>query len=71
MIYTKLRLPLITAALLFMGGCGGSNTPDHGEIIFEHVFSTISELGYSAPVGAKYKPVGPTIDTLAWMSKYA
>ena len=28
MIYTKLRLPLITAALLFMGGCGGSNTPN-------------------------------------------
>ncbi len=46
-------------------------SPDHGEINFEHVFSTISELGYSAPVGAEYKPVGPTIDTLSWMSKYA
>lgn len=45
-------------------------TPDHGEINFEHIFSIISELGYSAPVGAEYKPVGPTIDTLGWMSKY-
>ena len=46
-------------------------SPDHGEINFERVFSTISELGYSAPVGAKHKPIGSTIDTLAWMSKYA
>ena len=45
-------------------------SPDHGEINFEHVFSTISELGYGAPVGAEYKPIGPTIDTLSWMSKY-
>jgi hydroxypyruvate isomerase len=46
-------------------------SPDHGEISFEHVFSIISQLGYNAPLGAEYKPVGPTIDTLSWMSKYA
>jgi hydroxypyruvate isomerase len=45
-------------------------SPDHGEINFEHIFSTIAELGYKAPVGAEYKPVGPTIETLGWMSKY-
>lgn len=46
-------------------------SPDHGEINFAHVFNVISELGYSSPLGAEYKPVGPTIDTLAWMSTYA
>lgn len=46
-------------------------TPDHGEINFAHVFSVISEFGYHAPLGAEYKPVGPTIETLSWLSKYA
>jgi hydroxypyruvate isomerase len=46
-------------------------SPDQGEINFEHIFSTIADLGYKAPLGAEYKPVGPTIETLGWMSKYA
>jgi hydroxypyruvate isomerase len=46
-------------------------SPDQGEINFEHIFSTIADLGYKDPLGAEYKPVGPTIRTLGWMSKYA
>ncbi len=45
--------------------------PDHGEIDLAHVFNVISELGYLAPLAAEYKPVGPTIDTLSQISKYA
>lgn len=41
--------------------------PDHGEINFAHVFDVISDLGYSAPLGAEYKPGGPTEDTLGWL----
>ena len=46
-------------------------SPDQGEINFEHVFNVVSELGYSAPLGAEYKPLGQTIDSLGWMSKYS
>lgn len=45
-------------------------SPDHGEVNFEHVFRTIDELGYKAPLGAEYKPVGPTTKTLGWMANY-
>lgn len=41
--------------------------PDHGEINFAYIFNVISDLGFSAPLGAEYKPAGPTNDTLAWL----
>lgn len=43
-------------------------TPDHGELDYAHVFGVIRELGYEAPLGAEYKPDGPTEDSLGWMS---
>lgn len=41
--------------------------PDHGEVSYAHVFKVISELGYVDPLGAEYKPTGPTGDSLAWL----
>lgn len=41
--------------------------PDHGEVNFEHVFHHIAEIGYTAPLGAEYKPDGDTDATLGWM----
>lgn len=41
--------------------------PDHGELNYAHVFSVIRDLGYTAPLGAEYKPIGDTRDTLGWM----
>ncbi len=43
--------------------------PDHGEINYYHVFNAIAQLGYDAPLGAEYKPVGDTDATLGWMHK--
>lgn len=45
--------------------------PDHGEVNYAHVFKVISELGYDAPLGAEYKPVAPTNDTLGWLKTFA
>ena len=42
--------------------------PDHGEVDYNHVFSTIAQLGYEAPLGAEYKPGGDTDATLGWMN---
>ncbi|MFK7836493.1 MAG: hydroxypyruvate isomerase family protein [Sulfitobacter sp.] len=41
--------------------------PDHGEVNFAHIFDVIEQLGYTAPLGAEYKPNGPTDETLGWM----
>lgn len=45
--------------------------PDDGEINYAHIFRVISELGYAAPLGAEYKPKGPTETSLAWLPKIA
>ena len=41
--------------------------PDKGEVNFRHMFKHIESLGYSAPLGAEYKPKGDTDATLGWM----
>ncbi|GFE66509.1 hydroxypyruvate isomerase family protein [Litoreibacter roseus] len=43
--------------------------PDGGEINFAHVFDLIDELGYDKPLGAEYKPKGPTDASLKWMDR--
>ena len=42
--------------------------PDHGEVNYAHIFRTVKELGYDAPLGAEYKPGGDTDATLDWMN---
>lgn len=42
-------------------------TPDQGEIAYAYVFKTIAKLGFETPLGAEYRPTGPTEDSLAWM----
>jgi len=41
--------------------------PDHGELHYPHVWEVLERLGWEAPVGAEYRPVGPTEATLGWM----
>lgn len=45
--------------------------PDHGELHYPSIFSAISELGWRRPIGAEYKPDGPTEGSLGWMHQYA
>jgi hydroxypyruvate isomerase len=45
-------------------------TPDHGEIHYPHIFATLRNLGYTAPLGAEYKPGADTGATLGWMKAY-
>lgn len=44
--------------------------PDHGEIHYPHIFAAITELGYTAPLGAEYKPGADTDATLAWLEAH-
>lgn len=49
-------------------GVPARGRPDEGEVAYEHVFRAIAELGYTAPLGAEYKPGGDTDQTLGWMA---
>ncbi|MEQ8899486.1 MAG: TIM barrel protein [Roseovarius sp.] len=44
--------------------------PDSGELNFVYLFETISRLGWHAPLGAEYKPQGPTDATLHWLEAH-
>ena len=43
--------------------------PDEGEVNYAHVFAHLDALGWHQPLGAEYKPNGPTQDSLGWMQK--
>lgn len=43
-------------------------TPDHGELNYAHIFARVAALGWSRPLGAEYRPVGPSDQSLGWMT---
>ena len=47
----------------------GRGQPGTGRINFDHVFSAIEKSTYSGWVGAEYKPIGTTTESLGWYSK--
>jgi hydroxypyruvate isomerase len=44
--------------------------PDHGELNYRHVLREIRTLGWDRPVGAEYRPIGPTDESLGWMALF-
>ena len=51
-------------------GVPARGRPDEGELNYGHIFGHIAKLGYTAPLGAEYKPGGPTEPTLGWLAHY-
>lgn len=45
-------------------------TPDHGEVNYAHIFAHIKSLGYTAPLGAEYRPGADTDATLGWLRTF-
>ena len=45
------------------------SSPDSGEIDYSHIFAKLEDLGWQHPLGAEYKPQGPTDETLSWLQK--
>ena len=50
--------------------CPGRGQPGTGQIDFKRVFSVIEESTYSGWVGAEYKPIGSTVDSLGWLTQF-
>lgn len=44
--------------------------PDHGELNIAWLLNAFKALGYDAPFGAEYKPVGQTEDSLGWLAGF-
>lgn len=50
-------------------GVPARGRPDVGEVHYPHVFKHLEQLGYTHPLGAEYKPSGPTEDSLGWLNR--
>ncbi len=44
--------------------------PDRGEVDYRHILSVLENLGYDSPIGAEYRPDGPTEAGLGWMEAF-
>ncbi len=44
--------------------------PDSGELNFGTIFAAIADTGWVAPLGAEYRPIGPTSESLGWMARW-
>ncbi len=49
--------------------CPGRGQPGTGRIDFDRVFSAIENSAYPGWIGAEYKPLGATAESLAWLKK--
>jgi hydroxypyruvate isomerase len=43
--------------------------PDHGTVDYAAVFATLEDISWSRPVGAEYRPGGPTENSLGWLKR--
>jgi hydroxypyruvate isomerase len=43
--------------------------PDTGEIAYDHVFRVLLAMGWRLPLGAEYRPSGPTEESLGWLRR--
>ena len=43
--------------------------PDHGELDYGHVLRHLRGIGWTAPVGAEYRPGGDTGASLGWLAR--
>jgi hydroxypyruvate isomerase len=58
-------LPLI--GHVQFAGVPARGRPDAGEVHYPHLFALLDRLGWAVPLGAEYKPGGPTEATLGWL----
>jgi hydroxypyruvate isomerase len=42
--------------------------PDRGDLDYRKVFEMLRHAGWTRPLGAEYRPPGPTDDSLGWMT---
>jgi hydroxypyruvate isomerase len=58
-------LPLV--GHIQFAGVPDRGRPDRGQVDYAEVFTAIKGLGWTRPLGAEYRPDGPTEQSLSWM----
>ncbi|MGR9086440.1 MAG: hydroxypyruvate isomerase family protein [Gammaproteobacteria bacterium] len=53
-------------AHLQFADCPGRGQPGTGRIDFDRLFSAVDQSAYSGWIGAEYKPIGTTLESLSW-----
>jgi len=66
-VIARLRDCLPVIGHIQFAGVPDRGSPQTGTLDYREVFDEIASLGYDAPLGAEYKPGGPTEDSLGWM----
>ncbi|TNF58994.1 MAG: isomerase [Rhodobacteraceae bacterium] len=61
-------LPLI--GHVQFAGVPDRGPPDRGEVNYAHVFAHLGRLGWDRPLGAEYRPGGPTGASLDWLRAF-
>ena len=53
-----------------IAGVPDRGPPDRGELHYPAIFDTLDRLGWTRPIGAEYRPDGPTGASLGWMADH-
>ena len=69
-VITELERHLPIIGHIQFAGVPDRGAPDQGDLDYRAVFSKISALGWTAPLGAEYKPGGDTDASLGWMDLF-
>lgn len=69
-ITTRLKALLPIVGHIQFASVPDRGTPDHGELDYGFIFDRIAELDWPNPLGAEYKPVGDTGESLGWMQQF-
>ncbi len=67
-VTTRLRNLLPVIGHIQIASVPDRGPPDQGELFYPVIFSTLRDLGWRKPLGAEYKPLGATDQTLGWMN---
>ena len=68
-VITRLEALLPVIGHIQFASVPDRGAPDQGELHYPTIFDRIAKLGWGRPLGAEYKPVGETDDTLEWLHR--
>jgi len=67
-IVTRLRDLLPIVGHVQFASVPDRGAPGRGEVDYGFVFAEVAKMGWQHPLGAEYKPGGPTEETLGWLA---
>lgn len=66
-VLARLKAVLPMVGHIQFAGVPARGRPDEGSLDHVALFAGIAALGWTRPLGAEYRPEGPTEDSLGWM----